>query len=251
METKEEFIDLKELFETIKKRLVLILAIALVAVVGVAIVNYYIIKPVYQAKAAILIKETNKGTINNQEIQANLNLINTYNEIIKSPRILDEVGKKLNYSEGQTAGLSGKITVSSVKNSQVISITVEADSQPTAALIANTVAETFEANIKSIMSIDNVRILTPAKTNPNAAPIRPNKGFNVAIALVVGLIVGGGLALLLEYLDNTIKTERDIEKVLELPILGAVPRIEESKANKKSRKLRPYEEVAATRERRA
>lgn len=256
MEGRDSILDLKEIVETIKKRIVLILSITLIAVLGSGIVNYFLITPIYETKTEILVnKENNANSINNIDIQTNVNLINTYNVIIKSPRILDLVGDQMGLSEGQKAGLSGKIKVDSVKNSQVISVTVDDSSQARAVLIANTLAEIFCQQIPTIMNINssnaNAKILTPAKENPNAAPIKPNKTFNVAVAFVVGLLVGVGLAMILEYLDNTIKTERDIEKVLELPILGAVPRIQESKSKKKSRKLRPYEKVAATRERRA
>ena len=61
----------------------------------------------------------------------------------------------------------------------------------------------------------------------------------MAIALVVGLMVGVGLAFLLEYLDNTIKNEDDIEKILGLPVLGTIAVIEDKevgsrKSSKKS-----------------
>ena len=59
---------------------------------------------------------------------------------------------------------------------------------------------------------------------------------NIAIALVVGLMAGVGLAFLLEYLDNTIKNEQDIERILELPVLGSIAQIDNRTTESKSSK---------------
>lgn len=121
--------------------------------------------------------------------------------------------------------LSEKITINSQENSQVFSLMVQ-DSNPTKAVeIANTVSATFQKEIKNIMNVDNVSILAKAEIKDNPAPVKPNPVLNIAIAVVVGLMAGVGLAFLLEYMDNTIKDEDDIEKLLELPILGSIQRI--------------------------
>nr|WP_302328545.1 GNVR domain-containing protein [Salirhabdus salicampi] len=77
------------------------------------------------------------------------------------------------------------------------------------------------------MNVNNVHILTEAKYSPNPSPIKPKPTLNIAIAMVLGLMVGVGLAFLLEYLDNTVKTEDDVEKKLGLPVLGVVSSIED------------------------
>ncbi|MDV2687403.1 GNVR domain-containing protein, partial [Alkalihalophilus lindianensis] len=81
----------------------------------------------------------------------------------------------------------------------------------TAAKIANKTAQVFQKEISKIMNIDNVSILAKAEVGDIQAPIKPQPLLNIAIAMVVGLMVGVGLAFLLEYFDNTIKTEQEIE----------------------------------------
>ncbi|AGX06507.1 capsular polysaccharide biosynthesis protein [Bacillus sp. NRRL B-14911] len=224
----EETISLKELFQTLRKRLGLILSIAFVAVATSGLISYFYLTPIYQSSTQLLVNQakSDQPVYNPGEIQTNLQLINTYNVIIKSPAILDLVKEELDL-DITTSQLDSKITVGSQKDSQVLAITVQDPDPNMAADIANTTANVFKREIVEIMNIDNVKILAKAELTDNPAPIKPNKLLNMAIALVVGLMAGVGLAFLLEYMDNTVKTEQDIEKLLDLPVLGTIAIINE------------------------
>lgn len=80
-----------------------------------------------------------------------------------------------------------------------------------------------ETNISRSMKFDetNVLVISPAVTP--GSPVQPNKVKNMAIALVLGLAVSTGLAFLLNYLDNTVKTPKDVEEIFGLPVLGQIP----------------------------
>ena len=226
----EETISLKELLETLKKRLLLIVSITVIAAIISGVVSYYFLTPIYQASTQILVnqKKSEQSVYSPSEVQTNLQLINTYNVIIASPAILDIVSKDLNL--GMTAAqLKGKITVGSEKDSQVVNLAVQDPDAKVAAQIANKTAEVFKKEIPSIMNVDNVSILAKADVTENPAPIKPRPLLNVAIAIVVGLMAGVGLAFLLEYFNNTIKNEQDIEKILGLPILGVIATIDDQK----------------------
>src|SRR5690606_1057379 len=92
----------------------------------------------------------------------------------------------------------------------------------TAVQIANTTVETFQNNIPDIMNVDNVSVLTKAELSENPTPVAPNPVLNIAIAIVLGIMIGVGLAFLLEYLDNSITTEDDVENKLGLPVIGVI-----------------------------
>jgi capsular polysaccharide biosynthesis protein len=98
-----------------------------------------------------------------------------------------------------------------------------------AAQIANKTAEVFKEEISDIMNVNNVSILAKADVTENPSPIKPRPLLNVAIAMIVGLMASFGLAFLLEYFDNTIKNEQDVEKILGLPILGVIAMIDDQK----------------------
>src|SRR5690606_19621051 len=104
--------------------------------------------------------------------------------------------------------------------------------------IANTVAEVFQEEIQVLMNVDNVNILSPAVLPENPSPVKPNKMLNMAIALVIGLMIGVGLSFLLEYLDTTVKTEQDVEELLGLPILGFISKMPDSKKSARKQKRR-------------
>ncbi|RSK28867.1 capsular biosynthesis protein [Bacillus sp. HMF5848] len=233
----EETISLRELFQVLRKRLWLITIITVIATVTSGIMSYFVITPIYQSSTQLLVNQakSDQPVYNVNDIRTNLELINTYNVIMKSPAILDIVKEELDLNMSTTE-LNSKLTVGSEKNSQVVNVTVEDPDPQMAADIANTVASVFQREITTIMNVDNVSIL--AKAEINDAPVKPQPTLNMAIALVVGLMAAVGLAFLLEYLDNTVKSEQDIEKLLELPVLGAITVITPDKEVSTSRSAR-------------
>ncbi len=233
----EETISLKELLETLRKRIVFIVLITLTAALVSGVVSYYFLTPIYQASTQILVnqKKTDQTAYNSNEVQTNLQLINTYNVIIKSPAILDKVAEELKL--GVTAQqLNGKITVASEKDSQVVNVSVQDTNPYKAAKIANKTAEVFKSEIVKIMNVDNVSILAKATVADHQAPIKPRPLLNIAIAIVVGLMAGVGIAFLLEYFDTTVKNEQEIEQILGLPVLGAIAAISDEKMERKSKR---------------
>ncbi|EPZ38322.1 lipopolysaccharide biosynthesis protein [Anoxybacillus ayderensis] len=228
----EETISLRELFQTLRKRMWLIVAITVIATMTSGIVSYFVLTPIYQASTQLLVNQAknDQPIYNISEIQTNLQLINTYNVIMKSPAILDIVKDELDL-DMPIEQLNEKINVTSEKDSQVVNVTVEDPDPYMAADIANTVASVFQREIVKIMNVDNVNILAKAEVKEQPVPVKPKPLLNMAIAFVVGMMTGVGLAFLLEYLDNTIKNEQDVEKLLELPVLGSVTTIDDDSNN--------------------
>ncbi|WJE46151.1 Wzz/FepE/Etk N-terminal domain-containing protein [Peribacillus frigoritolerans] len=225
----EETISIKDIFKTLKKRWKLIMLLTLIAALVSGSISYFLLTPIYQSSTQILVNQKQSDNqLDSTQIRSNIDMINTYSVIIKSPAILEKVIDELELDQSVDQ-LSQKITINSQQNSQVFLLTVQ-DSNPVKAVeIANTVSSIFQKEIKDIMKVDNVSILAKAEIKENPTPVKPNPLLNIAIAIVVGLMAGIGLAFLLEYLDNTIKDEDDIERLLDLPLLGSIQKISQHK----------------------
>lgn len=225
----EETISIKDIFKTLKKRWKLIMLLTLIAALISGSISYFLLTPVYQSSTQILVNQKqSENQLDSNQIRSNIDMINTYSVIIKSPAILEKVIDELELDQSVDQ-LSQKITINSQENSQVFSLTVQ-DSNPAKAVeIVNTVSSIFQKEIKDIMKVDNVSILAKAEVKENPTPVKPSPLLNIAIAVVVGLMAGIGLAFLLEYMDNTIRDEKDIETLLNLPLLGAIQKISQHK----------------------
>ena len=101
------------------------------------------------------------------------------------------------------------------------------DAEANKALYDGLLTKLKEAGISAALQSSNIRVVDPAMIP--AFPSRPAKARNVALAFLVGLVGGIGLAILREYLDNTVKTPDDIETLARLPSLAVVPAFEDSK----------------------
>ncbi|MBG9543268.1 YveK family protein [Cytobacillus firmus] len=239
----EETISLRELFDTLKKRMTLILVITILAAAISGAVSYFVIKPIYKSSTQILVSQAAAGelaSLAGLSFDADSKYIETYNVIMKSPYILDQVIEELKLDTTPEA-LNGSVNVAQEGQSQVVTISVQNGDPAEAVLIANEIAKVFQREISSLMRIDNIHILSPAELPENPVPVKPQPVLNMAIALVVGLMAGVGLAFLLEYMNNTIKTEQDVEKLLELPVLGIITTINDDKTG--SQKPRKQKKV--------
>jgi capsular polysaccharide biosynthesis protein len=212
---KAKDINLKELYLVIKRRLWLIVVITVITTVLGAYYSYSTNTPLYQSSSRIIIEAAPESR-------------NTLEVIIKDSTVLDKVVKELGLPQSAEA-LAGQITVASVDNSQVVSISVTDTDPDRAAKIANTTAKVFKEEIPTIMDFKDVRFLSDAKVNP--WPINQSQNKLIIIALLAGLVIGIGLVFLLDSLDDTLRLDREVEEMLGLPVLGRV-----SKMNKKNLK---------------
>lgn len=234
----EEEISLSELFNTLKKRLSMIMSLGLIGLIVAAGFTFFIATPQYNATTQILVNRTTESAEGMQltDINTNVQMINTYKDIIKGPVILNEVQEKLG-TNLTTTNLSNKIEITTQENSQVFSLTVNDESPYEAAEIANAVANTFQSEIGNIMNVENVTIISEAV--PNINQISPSNLLNLVIGLLVGLMVGVGIAFLLEFMDKTVRDERFITETLGWSVLGSVSEMSNDELQAKVKVKKP------------
>ncbi|GFN32775.1 YveK family protein [Paenibacillus xylaniclasticus] len=234
-EVKE--LEIKDYLRIIRKRVWWIISLVVLVTLLVAIGSIYVLKPVYEASTKIIVTKTTSDIdiqqLNTDTVNTNIKLIDTYKEIIKTPAIMDKVAAKYPELGLTSEQLIGKVSVSSVNNTQVMTVAVEDTSYQNAARIVNAVSKVFQNEIPALMSVKNVSILNFAKEDKaNPEPVSPNVVLNSVIAFMLSLLVGIAISFLLEYLDDTVKTEEDVQSLLGLPILATIYRAGTEEINK-------------------
>ncbi|ATD31824.1 hypothetical protein BHM04_11795 [Macrococcus sp. IME1552] len=224
----EEVIDLKEIIEILKKNLKLILGLAVTFALIAGLVSFYLIKPTYQSESQVIVnqKGRNADVYNNPgEVQTNLQLINTYSQMINSKVVRKQVVDQLNLDVSEKS-LQPMISVTSEAESQLMKINVTGPDKKETAKIANALADIAQKEVKRVMGVDNLSVFSKADVDEATDPIKPKPLMNIVVAGLLGLILGTAIAFLRSMLDTRLNTEEKIDKYIGLPTLGKIYTIE-------------------------
>ncbi len=214
--------ELKEYIQIIIRRIWIPIALTLVFTITSAFVSYYVLEEVYQASTTLyIVNKAEKNVLTYYSFQVSNELVNDYRELIKSRRITSLVIDKMGLTGVSPSAVATKINVNFKAETRVIVVTVEDKSPKFAMDIANTVAEVFMEEVVELLNVENVQVIDKAILP--GAPAKPNKQMNIAIAGFLGIMMGLGIIFLLEYFNNTIKTPEDVQKHLNLPLIGVIP----------------------------
>lgn len=223
----EEEIEISELLTILKKNIVLIISLGLVGLILSSVYTLFIVTPQYNATTQLLVNQKNSegSTIEATDITKNVQLINTYTELIKGPAILNGVQEMIK-TDLSIKQLENKISITSPEGALVFLVTVTDADPYKAAELANAIAVTFQEEIGDIMnSIDNVAITYEAV--PNLDPISPNLMLNLVIGLLVGIMLGVGISFVRVFLDKTIKDAATVYEISGWNNLGEIHEITE------------------------
>lgn len=232
-----EELDLKELFNVFWERKLEFIVILIVAIIIGTVYSYFMVEPTYTSYTTLLLTKVSGDSEENESITQtdltlNSNLVSTYSELIKSNAVLREVIDELNIQNLNEASLKNSIKVSAVTDTEMIKITVTNQNPNYAEIIANKTAEVFSEKIAEIYKINNVYVVDKAEANNTPSNINHTK--DIVIFIFIGLVIACGYVLLVNMLDNTVKTEADIEKITGLKVLASIPNYDtEAKGGKR------------------
>ena len=228
-----EEINLRDLLSYFKKRLILFIVVVLFVVSAGTIYSVFILKPEYKSQATVILSSDKSKNTVQSEINANKNLIDTYTEVVKSHRVLDRVKSEMQI-EDTYEQLVKKVTVASLKDTEIISISVVDLNKNHSYSLANRIADTFTDEIGQIYNDKSVNVLDRA--------VEPQKPYNVdivkqeAIYAAAGIVLATAVIFLMFYFDRTIKTTEQIEQLFKLPIYGKVRKLETEKQKQQRKK---------------
>lgn len=216
--------ELRQLWNMLRKRWLIILALPLLSALAIGLLSVYVLTPVYQASTTLIVERKDSQTtvdpalaaaqvlLNNSLLQQH---IKNNIEIAKSRTVVKNVIKEIK-SPLQVEDLNKMITVTQVKTTDLFTIDVMNENAEMAASIANSMAQ----QVSKAVTQDNVKIVDRADVA--IYPTTPKKTQNVFFAFLVGLIAALSLVFMREYLDNTVKTSSDVKTMLGIPCLGLI-----------------------------
>lgn len=226
-EMEEQVISISEIFEALKKRWILIVSITLVATLISGVLSFFVIKPTYETSTKVFIgkEESNQEGYNTNDIQMYQKLLQTYAETIKTNEVVQAAINNSKNTDLTVASVKGSLTVTPVADTQILQIKYQNKSPELAKEILENITNEFVVLAKELVPNGNVRVIEAVQLPEN--PVAPNKKMNVAIAFLLGLMVSVGLVFLIEYLDNTFKNKEQLERELDIPVVGIIPETEE------------------------
>lgn len=224
-EQQEVGIDPLLLLASLWRKKLLIILVAIITGGLTFIYSALIVRPQYTSTSRIYVVNHAQGEQNvltNQALQAGSYLVKDYQEIILSQDVLEKViaNQKLTMTPKQ---LASKIKVSVPRDTRIVSIDVKDTNPDTASQLANELRVVASEKIKAVTKVSDVTTLEEAR--PAIAPSSPNIRRNTVLGFAGGAVVIIVLLTLQELLDDRIKRPEDIEEVLELPLLGVVPKV--------------------------
>lgn len=222
-DNEEMEIDLLELLMVMKKHLSAILLAGIVGLVIMFAYTSFLVTPLYSASSMMYVMPDNSNRMNSStlnDMQVGQQLASDYSSMIESRSFMEDVIKKLNLTIDYQQLLE-KVEVTNPTSSRILQVTVNDPNSQTAADIANEVASVAESKLKEITGMQALKIYEEAAVPDR--PSSPSMKMNCALGLLAGIVLAMAVITILYLLDDTIKTEDDIEKYLGMTTLAVLP----------------------------
>lgn len=224
----QQELDLREILHLLMVKWWVIAIFFVLSVTITGIVSFTMLDPVYRAETSLFVgKEGDKiASLDLGEFNLNKNLVTDYRQLILSRlvsrEVIDELGLDMTIETFQK-----KVNVTTIQDSRLFKISFESTDPKLAMDVANSLANVLIEKAVDIIQVKNVKVVDVAELP--VKPIKPSKTKNVMVAAILGICIGAGVILVLEYLDYTIKSSNDVERHLKLNTVGEIPQFEGDK----------------------
>ena len=228
-------INLGELFSILLGRAFLIISAGLFfALVGL-FVSKFVVHPVFDSttKIYILNKEENQ-TVTYSDVQISTQLTSDYAELIKSRYVLEEAIQRLNLVDKTYKDLAKVVKVDTPSDTRIVAITAKDEDPLMAMAIANCIREVSSEHITNVMDIDAINVAETANVPTEKAS--PSVFRWTVISGFAGTVIVAFFVVLGFLMDDTIKSNDDVERYLGLSTIGLIPLSSDEQGKKKSKK---------------
>lgn len=227
-------VDLRELALTLISKAWIIIFCAIIFSLVSFIINTFVITPQYKSETKIyVLSKQNEASITYSDLQMGSQLTKDYQELIVSRPVLENVIIELKLKENYES-LKKKVDVKILSDTRIISIAVSNESPYEAMKIANLIREYSADQIATVMDIKAVNVVEEASLPTK--PSSPRVMKNTVIGGLIGFIFVSTILVLRFIIDDTIKSQEDIERRLGISTLAMIPLQNQSKPQKRKKK---------------
>lgn len=246
-------VNLGELFRALLDHLASIILCTLIGAMAFFLAVQLFVTPTYTSttKLYVLSKTADTSGMTSTELQAGTLLSSDYVELVQSREVTETVIARLGLKNTDGSyvtheQLANMISVSALSDTRVISITIRDTDPYRAHDIAEEVRLVAAGHIKDVMDFESVNVVE--KANTPIRPSSPNKKRAAMIGGLLGLLLSAAYVLIRFMMDDTIKTEEDVQRYLGVSTLGLIPlQAGESREKKSGRSTRKAAKKAARR----
>lgn len=214
---------LLELFHLLKKHIRFVILLPVVCALVVGLFSVFFVRNAYTATASMYVlaqDESQSSTSLYSDLNASQMLTNDVAKLLKSDRIVDQVGSEVGVDQ-----LKGyKVSVTSETTSRVITLSVTGPDPQKAADIVNKMIDDVSDVARSVMSIQSVNAIDQAYAP--AEPSGPNRLLYTAVAFLAGLFAAIVIVVVGDMLNTRVRGPEDLEELIDVPIIGRIPNVE-------------------------
>lgn len=239
------FFCFRNIFETAVRYWKLAFLCAILGIAVAFVATKWLISPIYVAQSSVYSWRENSGesrdTANSayRELTLALMLINDYRALLDSELVKDELRQQVRQDFAARFPKQSRspkdlwyvTNIETRRDSRVLTITARARTPQLAQYVADETARIFSDTIKSVLQMDNVKIIDYAKLPKTTSNLSMRR--NLTLGFMIGLAIGVALALLRGFIDQTIKNPEQAKRYLDVPVMGVIPKsvIPSSRAN--------------------
>lgn len=226
-ENREVELDLMQLFRAILAKAKYIILVAVIFGMCGFAGSKLLLDPVYEAGTKMIViaqnNPENPEDVSHDRLNSAKSLVDTYAIIVRSRSVLNQIKEELNLQMSYEQ-LASCISIKSVNKTEVMQVIVHHNDLNLAFAVVQKIEQLAPAAIDMVYGVGSVKITEPSYAIPY--PVSPNNKSNAILAAFVGFALSCVAVVVLFLMDNTYKTDVDIQDDLDLPVLGVIPKVE-------------------------
>ena len=220
MRTEEIEIDLKELFLILKKKILIILLVAVIFAGIAGVVTEFIITPIYSSTSTLYVLPQITSDTSLADIQVGNSLTQDYIVLVNTrtviSKVIDNLGLDYTYDE-----MLGKITVTNESDTRMLKLKVEDSDPQLAQKMVNELSTVTVQRIAEKMAMEEPSVIEEGYLSTK--PDSPSLMSNIAFGTLFGLILSVGIVVVAFIMNDTVRSSEDIEHYFGIPVLASVP----------------------------